>query len=149
MDAGLSDQCRSPEGRAGCGPSNLGCNRWQVRLTAAASLLLSTSTATWLDHHHKGPCRTCAIMLAEAVDTSWCRCTGSLHPSMPGPVLEAMVQTLDDLHQGCNVLKTFGAVGAPWEFNLRDLLRWCQLATSLSARCGGSCCMGHPLAGWL
>jgi midasin len=24
--------------------------------------------------------------------------------------------------------RTFGRVGAPWEFNLRDVLRWCELA---------------------
>ena len=61
-----------------------------------------------------------------------CCATGSLYPSIAAPILEAMVSTLDDLHQGCNVTRSFGAVGAPWEFNLRDLLRWCQLATSLA-----------------
>ena len=58
---------------------------------------------------------------------------GALHSSMAAPLLQAMVGTMHDLHQGCNVTHTFGAVGAPWEFNLRDLLRWCQLAAHLAA----------------
>ncbi len=39
-----------------------------------------------------------------------------------------MVAFLGDLHRAANVRRTLGAAGGPWEFNLRDLLRWCQLA---------------------
>lgn len=39
-----------------------------------------------------------------------------------------MATFLADLHHAANVARTFGAAGGPWEFNLRDLLRWCQLA---------------------
>ena len=39
-----------------------------------------------------------------------------------------MVSFLSALHQGANVQRSFGAAGGPWEFNLRDLLRWCDLA---------------------
>ena len=63
-----------------------------------------------------------------------------------------MIRVLADLHQGCNVTRSFGAVGAPWEFNLRDLLRWCHLASDCLTRdyrfpshilSVQSCCM-HP-----
>lgn len=41
--------------------------------------------------------------------------------------------------------------GGPWEFNLRDLLRWCELAGGAAAHarpgCGpGSACAGLPCA---
>lgn len=38
-----------------------------------------------------------------------------------------MVSLLNALHKGANVQRNFGAAGGPWEFNLRDLLRWCDL----------------------
>ncbi len=41
-----------------------------------------------------------------------------------------MVAFLAHLHQGANINRSFGSAGGPWEFNLRDLLRWCQLAES-------------------
>jgi Midasin AAA lid domain len=41
-----------------------------------------------------------------------------------------MAAFLADLHHAANIARTFGAAGGPWEFNLRDLLRWCQLAES-------------------
>ncbi len=38
-----------------------------------------------------------------------------------------MIAFLQMLHAAANQTYTFGGVGRPWEFNLRDLLRWCQL----------------------
>ena len=53
---------------------------------------------------------------------------GALHPRMPERLLDGMVAVLDDLHSRINVDHSFGGMGSPWEFNLRDLLRWCDLA---------------------
>ncbi|GAB4814206.1 hypothetical protein N2152v2_001252 [Parachlorella kessleri] len=53
---------------------------------------------------------------------------GALHPRMPPPTLDRMVAFLQRLHHDANVAITFAAAGGPWEFNLRDLLRWCELA---------------------
>ena len=39
-----------------------------------------------------------------------------------------MVSFLKALHDGANIQRSFASAGGPWEFNLRDLLRWCQLA---------------------
>ena len=39
-----------------------------------------------------------------------------------------MVTFLAALHQAANLQRTFASAGGPWEFNLRDLLRWCDLA---------------------
>ena len=49
---------------------------------------------------------------------------------MPRELLTRMVLLLDDLHRKTNVECAFGGAGSPWEFNLRDLLRWCHLAES-------------------
>lgn len=53
---------------------------------------------------------------------------GALHPAVPEALRRRMATFLADLHHAANVARTFGSAGGPWEFNLRDLLRWCQLA---------------------
>ncbi|KAK9809153.1 hypothetical protein WJX72_010301 [[Myrmecia] bisecta] len=53
---------------------------------------------------------------------------GALHPRMPLPLIQRMVAFLGALHRGGNIERRFGGAGGPWEFNLRDLLRWCDLA---------------------
>lgn len=58
---------------------------------------------------------------------------GVLYPSVPGSLLEQMVEVLNAFHQDARDARAFGAVGGPWEFNLRDLLRWCELITSSSS----------------
>ncbi len=55
-------------------------------------------------------------------------CAGVLHPRLPPVTLRRMIAFLAALHDGANVQRSFGTAGGPWEFNLRDLLRWCQLA---------------------
>ena len=39
-----------------------------------------------------------------------------------------MVRFNDSLSRAVVSDRTFGRVGAPWEFNLRDVLRWCELS---------------------
>ena len=55
---------------------------------------------------------------------------GALHPSIPSSVRQRMIQFLEKLHVAANIDRSFGSIGGPWEFNLRDLLRWCQLLES-------------------
>jgi hypothetical protein len=43
------------------------------------------------------------------------------------------VALLGRMHDSANVERAFAAAGGPWEFNLRDLLRWCDLATAAAA----------------
>jgi midasin len=58
---------------------------------------------------------------------------GVLYPTMPSELLQHMVEFLHVLHTDARETRVFGAVGGPWEFNLRDLLRWCELITSSTA----------------
>lgn len=52
------------------------------------------------------------------------------YPQLSEELLQRMVDLLTALHQAVNAERSFGGLGSPWEFNLRDLLRWCQLVTS-------------------
>ncbi|KAG1662050.1 hypothetical protein FOA52_005297, partial [Chlamydomonas sp. UWO 241] len=61
----------------------------------------------------------------------------SLHPEVPQPTLVRMVSLLGDMESAATAGGTFAQAGGPWEFNLRDLLRWCSLATSAAAAPGG------------
>jgi midasin len=53
-----------------------------------------------------------------------------LHSGIPLKILQPMVTFVERMHHLVNVERSFGQVGAPWEFNLRDLLRWCDLVES-------------------
>jgi len=52
----------------------------------------------------------------------------ALHPCIPALCRSAMVHFNDSLSRAVVSERSFGRVGAPWEFNLRDVLRWCELA---------------------
>jgi midasin (ATPase involved in ribosome maturation) len=43
--------------------------------------------------------------------------------------LNKMIQFNEELYHDTMILCKYGKKGSPWEFNLRDLLRWCQLMT--------------------
>lgn len=50
-----------------------------------------------------------------------------LYPEFPRENLSKMIVFNSKLHQETMIRHSFGRVGAPWEFNLRDLLRWLSL----------------------
>jgi len=53
----------------------------------------------------------------------------SLYPGIPLESISAMVRFNDSLAAAANAAGgSFARAGAPWEFNLRDILRWCDLA---------------------
>ena len=58
---------------------------------------------------------------------------GMLYPTVSGSLLDNMVEFLHVLHSNARESRVFGTVGGPWEFNLRDLLRWCELITASTA----------------
>lgn len=51
----------------------------------------------------------------------------TLYPQIPQETLQCMVATASSLHDAINTKRTFGHAGGPWEFNLRDVVRWCDL----------------------
>ncbi|KAJ9475426.1 Midasin [Pseudozyma hubeiensis] len=50
-----------------------------------------------------------------------------LYPNFDTEQLRRMIQFNFDLHHEVVVKHSFGRIGAPWEFNLRDLMRWLDL----------------------
>lgn len=54
----------------------------------------------------------------------------SLHPNIPSDIVQSMVEFNARLAKECGV--KWGLRGAPWEMNLRDLMRWCQVMEKYS-----------------
>lgn len=52
--------------------------------------------------------------------------SGSLYRNIPSNLIKSMVEFLQDL-QVISVNPSSCFLGGPWDFNLRDLLRWCQM----------------------
>lgn len=51
-------------------------------------------------------------------------------------ILQAMIKFNSRIHEETSIQRKLGMDGAPWEFNLRDVLRWIHL-TNLRSRAGG------------
>jgi midasin len=49
-------------------------------------------------------------------------------PKIPADVRTAMVDFNSTIHKSVVVKHDFGDAGSPWEFNLRDVFRWCELS---------------------
>ncbi|PSR94588.1 hypothetical protein BD289DRAFT_404549 [Coniella lustricola] len=50
--------------------------------------------------------------------------------SVPTDVIQKMIRFVSSLDYETSIRKSFGAHGSPWEFNLRDTLRWLELFAS-------------------
>lgn len=55
-----------------------------------------------------------------------------LFPRIPQDLCGKMINVVSRLENEISILKTWGTTGGPWEFNLRDTLRWLQLYDSPS-----------------
>lgn len=55
---------------------------------------------------------------------------GKRHGSLPPETIQKMIRFVSSLDYETSVRKSFGANGSPWEFNLRDSLRWLELLAS-------------------
>ena len=53
--------------------------------------------------------------------------TASQFPALCTPLLTRMIVFMRALQHDVVDLRRFGSRGAPWDFNLRDLFRWCEL----------------------
>ena len=68
--------------------------------------------------------------------------TQSLKPDYPEDMLQRMIALTQHVHNETTITKSMGRKGSPWEFNLRDLMRWLGLIdhpTRLEAY------SGHPV----
>lgn len=53
--------------------------------------------------------------------------TETLYPMIPGAMLEKMIRFNQSLYEETMISRLYGRKGSPWEFNLRDIFRWCDL----------------------
>lgn len=71
-------------------------------------------------------------MYAEALDLEDMQAIlAHLHAKIPPSGIKNIVRYTVALHDASAVSRKMGREGAPWEFNLRDAMRWCELAQSL------------------
>ena len=52
------------------------------------------------------------------------------YPSLPQETITKLVEFAVELHREACIEKKWGYSGSPWQFNLRDLLRWCQAVSA-------------------
>ncbi|KAI1640182.1 hypothetical protein F4809DRAFT_637851 [Biscogniauxia mediterranea] len=55
---------------------------------------------------------------------------GHNFPTIPSRTVQQMINFISTLETRIQVERAFGAQGSPWEFNLRDTLRWLHLVTT-------------------
>lgn len=51
----------------------------------------------------------------------------SLHPEVPTSLLSKLIEFNSHLYEDTMLLHKYGQEGSPWEFNLRDVIRACQI----------------------
>ena len=51
----------------------------------------------------------------------------SLHPSIPTMLLSNLILFNNRLFEDTMIFRKYGQEGSPWEFNLRDVIRSCQI----------------------
>lgn len=55
---------------------------------------------------------------------------GKRHTHVPAETVQKMIRFVSRLDYETSIRKSFGSHGSPWEFNLRDSLRWLELLAS-------------------
>ena len=63
--------------------------------------------------------------------------TAKKFPSISSETQHQLIEFVSRLDDAVVSLRSFGAQGSPWEFNLRDTLRWGELLTSRDVLLGG------------
>ncbi|KAL2649174.1 hypothetical protein R1flu_017302 [Riccia fluitans] len=58
----------------------------------------------------------------------------ALHPLIPEGLLEKMIRFNGRVFADTMIAHAYGHLGSPWEFNLRDILRWCELIEGMDKR---------------
>ncbi|CAH9088613.1 unnamed protein product [Cuscuta europaea] len=73
------------------------------------------------------------VYVDELVEDDYLAICTSEYPSIPNSVLSNLVLFNKRLHEDTMLLHKFGHEGSPWEFNLRDVLRSCEI---IQGECG-------------
>ena len=120
-------QSRGPSSRVACGLVHACAHDGAPRVLA---LSLSVCVQVWM----------------EELDASDMRLIATNHfPAIPATLLERMIGFARALQREVVTLRKFGSRGAPWDFNLRDLFRWCELIELEQVRAGKGSRLGPNL----
>ncbi|XP_010528473.1 PREDICTED: midasin [Tarenaya hassleriana] len=71
--------------------------------------------------------RFAKVYMDELVEDDYFFICSSLYQSIPQPLLSKLISFNRRLHDDTMLSRKFGQSGSPWEFNLRDVIRSCQV----------------------
>ncbi|KAF8388344.1 hypothetical protein HHK36_027010 [Tetracentron sinense] len=67
------------------------------------------------------------VYVDELVEDDYLFICSSLYPSIPRPLLSKLIFFNKRLHEDTMLFRKFAQDGSPWEFNLRDVIRSCEI----------------------
>ncbi|KAK9099488.1 hypothetical protein Syun_026533 [Stephania yunnanensis] len=67
------------------------------------------------------------VYVDELVEDDYLSICSSLHPSVPRSILSKLISFNKRLYEDTMLFHKYGEDGSPWEFNLRDVIRSCQI----------------------
>ncbi|KAK9131363.1 hypothetical protein Sjap_011850 [Stephania japonica] len=67
------------------------------------------------------------VYVDELVEDDYLSICSSLHPSVPQSILSKLISFNKRLYEDTMLFHKYGEDGSPWEFNLRDVIRSCQI----------------------
>ncbi|XP_050232290.1 midasin isoform X2 [Mercurialis annua] len=67
------------------------------------------------------------VYIDELVENDYLFISSSLYPSIPRPMLSRLILFNKRLHEDIMIYRKFAQDGSPWEFNLRDVIRSCEI----------------------
>ncbi|KAD4889375.1 hypothetical protein E3N88_21448 [Mikania micrantha] len=79
------------------------------------------------------------VYVDELVEEDHCFICSSLYPSIPMPLLKNLIAFNKRLYEDTMINHKFGQSGFPWEFNLRDVIRSCQIIEGAPESSKNSC----------
>ncbi|KAK2975328.1 hypothetical protein RJ640_013841 [Escallonia rubra] len=74
------------------------------------------------------------VYIEELVEDDYLFICSSLYPSISRPILSKLILFNKRLHEDIMLHHKFGQDGSPWEFNLRDVIRSCQIIQGASGK---------------
>lgn len=76
-------------------------------------------------------CHGFQVYVDELVEDDYLFICSSLYPSIPRSILSKLILFNKRLHEDTMLYHKFAQDGSPWEFNLRDVIRSCQIIQGL------------------
>ncbi|KAJ0981578.1 hypothetical protein J5N97_009833 [Dioscorea zingiberensis] len=74
------------------------------------------------------------VYVDELIEDDYLFICQSLYPSIPETVLSKLIFFNNRLYEDTMIHRKFGHEGSPWEFNLRDIIRSCQIIEGLEVK---------------